>query len=63
MYSKREIVEMIYRPQDLSILNESDKNNLIESFLRWSDEKLNKYFNFYTGNKLDKIGSQYIIVF
>jgi hypothetical protein len=60
MFTKRDIIEMCYRPSnpDQSILD-----ILKDQIVRWPDEKLIEYFTKITGSKLYKLGSQFVITF
>jgi len=61
MYSKREIIEMCYRPQNTE---QSILDKVVDSILNsWSEEKILTYFSAQTGAKLMKIGSQFAISF
>lgn len=60
MYSKMDIVEMITRQYNNK---QSVIDNVIKNMMLKSDEVIMKSFYTACNLKLDKIGSQYIIVF
>jgi hypothetical protein len=59
MFTKSEIIEMIFRP---AMLNDEDMSMMVESMLKWSDEKLISNLIKVTGAKVYKLGSMFQLV-
>jgi hypothetical protein len=59
MFTKSEIIEMIFRP---AMLNDEDMGMMVESMLKWSDEKLVANLVKVTGAKVYKLGSMFQLV-
>jgi nucleoid DNA-binding protein len=58
MFTKSEIIEMIYRPANLDV---KDMQMMIDSMLSWSDDKIINNLVKYTGAKVQKFGSMFNI--
>jgi hypothetical protein len=59
MFTKSEIIEMIFRP---AYLDDEDMSMMVESMLKWSDEKLINNLVKVTGAKVYKLGSMFQLV-